>query len=149
MVISLFWKVVHEHWKKSFFPRSEWFEVGELYLIVRSQPLSVPFSSRISLCCHLFLSSWHNLRLFQPLSFCQACLNLANEFKSHGEDKVLERQISTQTAKSLWKTDMKTIPHYKRKGCLGLWSSVMDLPEHVICLGNSFTEVGFYEILWS
>lgn len=96
-----------------------------------------------------FYQADSNLRLFQPLSFCQTCLNLANEFKSHGEDKVLERQISTQTAKSLWKTDMKTLPHYNRKGCLGLWSTVMDLPEHVICLGNSFTEVGFYEILWS
>lgn len=98
-----------------------------------------------------FHQSHRNLRLLHPLPFCSACLNLANEFKSHAKNKPLERRISIQTAAALQKTDLKIVLHYNRKSCFGLcglWSIVMELLEHVICLGNNFTEAGFYEILW-
>lgn len=98
-----------------------------------------------------FHQTHRNLRLLQPLPFCSACLNLANEFRSHAKNKLLERPISIQTAVALRKTDLKIVPHYNRKSCFGLcglWSIVMELLEHVICPGNNFTEAGFYEILW-
>lgn len=38
-----------------------------------------------------FHQTHRNLRLSQPLPFCSACLNLANEFKSHAKNKLLER----------------------------------------------------------
>lgn len=59
--------------------------------------------------------------------------------------------MNIHRAVALWKTDLKTVPRYNRKICFGLcglWSIAMELLEYVICLGNNFTEVGFYEILW-
>lgn len=110
-------------------------EVGDLRLencILRiGHSLSVIHSVvRSSYPVISFHQTHRNLRLLQPLPFCSACLNLANEFKSHAKNKHLERWISTQTVETLWKTDLKIVSHYNRKSFFalcGLWSIVMEL----------------------